>query len=80
MLLLSDSLPASVLLASIVLGIIAAYALVGAAFCAAFLARGLARVDHASHGSHPLFRVFIVPGVIALWPIVLRLWLRAEKP
>ncbi|MBL9033024.1 MAG: hypothetical protein JNM80_15105 [Phycisphaerae bacterium] len=76
--LLADS--AAVLPATIVLGIVAAYALTGAAFCAAFLARGLARLDHASHGAHPLFRVFIVPGVIALWPLVLRLWLRAGKP
>ncbi|MFN0132696.1 MAG: hypothetical protein ACKVW3_09235 [Phycisphaerales bacterium] len=65
--------------ASIILGVFAAYAGVGVAFCVAFLARGLRRVDHSSQGSHWLFHVLIVPGVVALWPLLLRMWVMAGR-
>lgn len=52
----------------------AVYLLCGAAFAAAFHWRGIGRVDaHAAEGSLG-FRVLITPGVIALWPLLLRRW------
>jgi hypothetical protein len=60
-----------------ILWVAAGYVALGAAFSVAFLWKGVGRVDPAARGAHPLFRVFILPGVVALWPILLRAWLSA---
>lgn len=55
---------------------LAAYAAVGAMFALAFHLRGLARVDPATTGGGPGFRLLITPGVIALWPVLAWRWRR----
>jgi len=60
-----------------VLGVAAAYVAAGAFFAALFLARGILRTDPGAKGSHPAFFVLIIPGLIALWPVMLRVWMRA---
>ena len=43
--------------------------------------RGLARIDPAVTGSSWGFRIAIFPGLVALWPLLLRRWLAgANKP
>ncbi|MBI1237854.1 MAG: hypothetical protein GC199_00780 [Alphaproteobacteria bacterium] len=58
----------------------AAYGGVGAAFAILFLTFGVARVDPAAQGTSTAFRLLILPGVVALWPLLLVRWLthRAE--
>ncbi len=57
------------------LGILAAaYLACGFAFAIPFVLKGARRVDpHAAHGSWG-FRLLIIPGVMALWPLLWRRW------
>jgi hypothetical protein len=56
----------------------AGYAAIGLVVGAPFVTIGIARVDPGARGTPWTFRALILPGVIALWPIVLRAWLRAR--
>jgi len=37
------------------------------------------RVDPAARHASPWFRLLIVPGVAALWPLLLRLWVNSPR-
>jgi hypothetical protein len=51
-----------------------AYLACGLAFAIPFALIGVKKIDpHATHGSWG-FRVLIVPGAVALWPLLLRRW------
>lgn len=52
--------------------VIGLYALAGAAFSIWFLRRGIFAMDAGARGSHPAFFVMVLPGVIALWPVLWR--------
>lgn len=65
------------LLARIILLLAGAYALVGLLVAIAFAARGVDRVDAGARGAPAGFRLLIIPGAAALWPVVLRWWARA---
>ena len=58
------------------------YAGVGLVLAIPFVAFGVSRVDRSAHGAPILFRLLILPGAVALWPIVARWWLsgRGEPP
>lgn len=56
------------------------YALVGLAFAIAFVARGVARVDPAAAGAPLGFRLLVLPGVAALWPLLAARWLGRRPP
>ena len=58
--------------------ILAAYAATGLLFDAAFLTAGISRVDPASKGSGIGFRLIILPGVAALWPVLLTRWIQGR--
>lgn len=58
----------------ILLGL-AAYSTIGVGFGAAFVVWGVGRVDPAARDAGPGFRLLIMPGVAALWPMMLRRWL-----
>lgn len=49
----------------------AVYIALGALFAAVFLTALLPRLDHAAKGAPPTFRLLILPGVVALWPLLL---------
>jgi len=57
----------------------AGYVGLGVLFAVPFLARGATRVDSSVPGSTAGFRAVIVPGVVALWPLLLSRWLRARR-
>lgn len=57
-------------LAITILLTLAAYASLGCVFATWFLARGVGRVDPAATGSGVWFRLIILPGVVALWPVL----------
>lgn len=47
----------------------------GVLFAIPFLARGAAAIDPAAREGSRGFRVIVLPGVVALWPVLLRRWL-----
>ncbi len=53
------------------------HALLGLAFAGAFLSAGLPRVDPAARGAGFGFRLLILPGVVALWPLMAWRWWRS---
>jgi len=60
---------------------LAAYAAFGLLFAIAFLARGIERLDPGARGSGWGFRLIVLPGVVAFWPLLLARWLRgASQP
>lgn len=59
--------------------IVVLYAAAGLVFACAFSLWGVQQVDAGARGSHPLFRVLIIPGAAALWPLMLGKWLRARR-
>jgi hypothetical protein len=51
------------------------YLLCGLAFALPFVFFGVKKIDpHATHGSWG-FRLLIIPGTMALWPLLLRRWM-----
>jgi hypothetical protein len=52
-----------------------AYAAAGVVFGIAFVTFGIHRVDPLAKGSSFGFRLIILPGVAALWPLMLMRWL-----
>ena len=56
-----------------------AYAVAGAIFAAAFVTWGIHRVDPVAEHAPVGFRLIVVPGVAALWPVMLVRWIRATS-
>lgn len=52
------------------------YAALGILFSAVFVLRGIERVDPGAHGSGWGFRLMVLPGVVALWPLLFGRWVR----
>ena len=52
------------------------YVAVGAVFAIFFVTLGVARVDPAARGAPWGFRLIILPGTVALWPIMLLKFIR----
>ncbi len=55
-----------------------AYVAAGVLFAAAFVTWGVQRVDPAAKGAPLGFRLLIMPGCAALWPLLLRRWKRSR--
>lgn len=58
------------------------YAAAGLLFALCFVTIGLRRIDHEANSSSWGFRLIIVPGVIAFWPLLAIRWIggRREPP
>jgi hypothetical protein len=58
------------------------YATLGLLFAVPFVLRGIGRIDAAAQESSWGFRVLVLPGAAALWPLLLRRWLsrRSDVP
>jgi hypothetical protein len=59
--------------------ILMAYAAAGALFAAVFVAVGVQRVDPAAEHAPWGFRLIILPGAAALWPLLLARWLSGRS-
>lgn len=57
-----------------------AYAATGLLFASVFVFRGVQQVDSEAKGSGIGFRLLILPGVAAFWPMFLRRWIRRIEP
>lgn len=55
------------------------YLMAGLAVGILFVARGVNRVDPAAARSALGFRLLILPGCAALWPLLLTKWLRVAR-
>ena len=57
-----------------------AYAAIGFLFASLFVFRGVQKVDSEAEESGIGFRLLILPGVAAFWPIFLHRWVRGIQP
>ncbi len=64
------------LVAQTILVVAGVYAAAGVLFAVAFVTRGVGRLDSAAVGAGIGFRLLILPGVAALWPVMLLKWVR----
>jgi len=62
-----------------ILNLLSGYAVIGLLFAIAFVATGISRLDPAAKGSGFGFRLIILPGVVALWPLLLARWIREGR-
>jgi len=56
------------------------YLAIGGIFAVVFVTFGIARVDPSAAASTWGFRAIVAPGVAALWPLLLRRWIRGATP
>jgi len=54
------------------------YAGLGAVVAGIFLTTGIGRIDAAARGSLA-FRPLLIPGLVLLWPIVIKRWIDLER-
>ncbi len=59
--------------------LVGVYLLAGLAFAVPFLIAGAARLDSSARGAGWGFRLIIVPGVAALWPLLAWRWARGMR-
>lgn len=59
--------------------LVAAYSAFGALFAVYFLWRGANRLDDAARNSGVAFHLILLPGAVALWPVLAVLCLRSTK-
>jgi hypothetical protein len=55
----------------IIFYIVMTYLIIGFIFSIIFVTRLIDRVDESAQGSSWTFRLMIIPGCIALWPVLL---------
>jgi hypothetical protein len=58
--------------------VLSAYGVLGLLFGVCFVTAGVSRVDRQAKGAGLGFRLLILPGVAALWPLLLYRWLRGK--
>ncbi len=62
-----------------ILNLLSGYAVIGVLFAIAFVATGISHLDPIAKGSGIGFRLIILPGVAALWPLLLARWIREGR-
>lgn len=63
----------------IVLGLAAAYGCCGLIFGVVFVSKMVRRVDPAAEGASVWFRLIILPGAVAWWPLLLFRLVRSPR-
>ena len=66
--------------AALLVGAVGLYALVGLLFAIAFVLAGVNRVDPVAREGTWGFRLIIVPGVVAFWPLLATRWVSGRPP
>ena len=61
--------------AELIVSALGFYAAIGFVFAVLFVTFGVARVDPAARGAPWGFRLIILPGTVALWPLMLMKWI-----
>jgi hypothetical protein len=55
------------------------YGAIGFFFAIPFVVKGVQRIDEEAVGAGWGFRVLIVPGSVAFWPMLLKRWLGGQR-
>lgn len=58
---------------------LAAYLAIGSIVAVPFVLFGVGRIDPAAKEAPWTFRALVVPGVVAMWPLLVRRWLRSLR-
>lgn len=66
--------------AEVVVLLCTVYIACGLAFAPLFAWRGVSRIDPAAKTAGLGFRLIILPGVVALWPVLLWRWRAGRQP
>jgi hypothetical protein len=66
----------SVVLAEWFVGVLSVYGAIGFLFGVCFVTVGVSRLDPMAKGAGFGFRLLILPGTAALWPLLLYRWTR----
>ena len=67
------------MIVAVLLILLGAYLVCGLAFAIPFALVGVKKIDpHAVHGSWG-FRLLVIPGTMAFWPLLLRRWATGVK-
>jgi hypothetical protein len=67
------------MIAAVFLLLLGAYLACGLVFAIPFALVGVRKIDpHAAHGSWG-FRLLVIPGTMAFWPLLLRRWATGAK-
>jgi hypothetical protein len=61
-------------LAHLLVAAVEIYLGLGLVFAAAFVTVGVGRLDPAARGTSALFRFLLLPGAVALWPVLAHHW------
>jgi hypothetical protein len=64
--------------AEFIVGLVAGYLVAGLVFAAVFVVRGVAVIDPGAHDMPWSARLLILPGVVALWPLMLWKWISRQ--
>lgn len=64
---------------SILFIIAAIYIICGFIFAIVFISKGIEKVDEGAHGATWGFKLIIIPGVVALWPLLLKKWIKSKS-
>lgn len=63
--------------AELLVDLLTVYTLFGVVFGTAFVIFGIHRVDPVATGAPFGFRLLVLPGAAALWPVLLVRWMRS---
>jgi hypothetical protein len=63
-------------LISILINLFLVYLGMGLVFAIAFIIKGVQRVDAGAEGTSWGFRLLLLPGAMAFWPILLQKWIK----
>lgn len=55
------------------------YLAIGSIVAVPFLILGIGRIDSAAKAAPWTFRALVFPGVVAMWPLVVRRWLSSRR-
>jgi hypothetical protein len=67
------------MLLAIILLLALIYLIAGFIFLFPFLFKGIHAVDEGAHGSSNGFYIIIIPGIVLLWPLLLKKWMQALR-
>jgi hypothetical protein len=62
---------------TVILWLMLIYLFAGIVFASLFLFKGIHIVDEGAHGSSRGFYIIIIPGIVLLWPLLLKKWIHA---